>query len=311
MIKLGDCLEGLRALPDNSVDSIVTDPPYGLKFMGKAWDYDVPPEEVWRECLRVLKPGGHLLCFAGTRTQHRMAVRIEDAGFEIRDMIAWVYGCLDEATDVLTRRGWVKHHDLGEDDEVMQWDSESGGLSWVSPSAVHEYPFDGEMVVLKNRHTHQVLTPNHRVYAKVRRHSRRVAPTAYEVLSASEVSERPAHWSVDLPLAGVLAGGEEIDAGYAYLAGWWLTDAWAHGDGKACMFSQSKPKTLAKLRAALAPHGASEYVRDRGNPNHAPEHTFYLSGPVAEQLLADFPDRALPWAVLGWSEAARRARTTG
>lgn len=92
MIKLGDCLEGLRALPDNSVDSIVTDPPYGLKFMGKAWDYDVPPEEVWRECLRVLKPGGHLLCFAGTRTQHRMAVRIEDAGFEIRDMIAWVYG---------------------------------------------------------------------------------------------------------------------------------------------------------------------------------------------------------------------------
>lgn len=92
MIKLGDCLEGLRALPDNSVDSIVTDPPYGLKFMGKKWDYDVPPEEVWRECLRVLKPGGHLLAFAGTRTQHRMAVRIEDAGFEIRDMIAWVYG---------------------------------------------------------------------------------------------------------------------------------------------------------------------------------------------------------------------------
>ena len=91
MIKLGDCLEGLRALPDNSVDSIVTDPPYGLSFMGKKWDYDVPPEEVWRECLRVLKPGGHLLAFAGTRTQHRMAVRIEDAGFEIRDMIAWVY----------------------------------------------------------------------------------------------------------------------------------------------------------------------------------------------------------------------------
>jgi site-specific DNA-methyltransferase (adenine-specific) len=60
--------------------------------MGKRWDYDVPSEAIWRECLRVLKPGGHLLAFAGTRTQHRMAVRIEDAGFEIRDMIAWVYG---------------------------------------------------------------------------------------------------------------------------------------------------------------------------------------------------------------------------
>lgn len=91
-IIVGDCRDVLRTLPEASVDSIVTDPPYGLAFMGKKWDYDVPGEKVWRECLRVLKPGGHLLAFAGTRTQHRMAVRIEDAGFEIRDMIAWVYG---------------------------------------------------------------------------------------------------------------------------------------------------------------------------------------------------------------------------
>jgi site-specific DNA-methyltransferase (adenine-specific) len=88
----GDCLEVMRAMPSNSVDSIVTDPPYGLSFMGKRWDYDVPSVEIWAECLRVLKPGGHLLAFAGTRTQHRMAVRIEDAAVEIRDMIAWVYG---------------------------------------------------------------------------------------------------------------------------------------------------------------------------------------------------------------------------
>lgn len=87
----GDCLDVLKGMPDNSVDSIVTDPPYGLSFMGKKWDYDVPEQAIWEECLRVLKPGGHLLAFAGTRTQHRMAVRIEDAGFEIRDMIAWVY----------------------------------------------------------------------------------------------------------------------------------------------------------------------------------------------------------------------------
>lgn len=91
-LHLGDCIEAMRAMPDNSVDSIVTDPPYGLSFMGKKLDYDVPSVEIWVECLRVLKPGGHLLAFAGTRTQHRMAVRIEDAGFEIRDMIAWVYG---------------------------------------------------------------------------------------------------------------------------------------------------------------------------------------------------------------------------
>jgi DNA modification methylase len=88
----GDCLDVLKTFADCSVDAVVTDPPYGLSFMGKRWDYDVPSEDIWRECLRVLKPGGHLLAFAGTRTQHRMAVRIEDAGFEIRDMIAWVYG---------------------------------------------------------------------------------------------------------------------------------------------------------------------------------------------------------------------------
>lgn len=88
----GDCLHQLATLPDNSIDSIVTDPPYGLAFMGKKWDYDVPDQAVWEQCLRVLKPGGHLLAFAGSRTYHRMAVRVEDAGFEIRDQIMWVYG---------------------------------------------------------------------------------------------------------------------------------------------------------------------------------------------------------------------------
>jgi adenine-specific DNA-methyltransferase len=71
---LGDCLEVLKNTQDNSIDAVVTDPPYGLSFMGKKWDYDVPSVEIWQECLRVLKPGGYLLAFAGTRTQHRMAV---------------------------------------------------------------------------------------------------------------------------------------------------------------------------------------------------------------------------------------------
>lgn len=88
----GDCINVMRTLPDNSVDSIVTDPPYGLGFMGAKWDA-LPPGEDWaRECLRVLKPGGHLLAFGGTRTWHRLAVAVEDAGFEIRDSIAWMYG---------------------------------------------------------------------------------------------------------------------------------------------------------------------------------------------------------------------------
>lgn len=87
----GDCLKILKTLRANSVHSIVTDPPYGLSFMGKKWDYAVPSVEVWKECLRVLKPGGHLLAFGGTRTYHRLVVNIEDAGFEIRDQIMWIY----------------------------------------------------------------------------------------------------------------------------------------------------------------------------------------------------------------------------
>jgi DNA modification methylase len=90
----GDNREVLKTFADNSIDSIVTDPPYELGFMGKKWDssgiaYDAT---LWAECLRVLKPGGHLIAFGGTRTYHRMAVAIEDAGFEIRDSIQWLYG---------------------------------------------------------------------------------------------------------------------------------------------------------------------------------------------------------------------------
>lgn len=88
----GNCLDFLKLCEDNSIDAVVTDPPYGLAFMNKKWDYDVPKVEVWREVLRVLKPGGHVLSFGGTRTYHRMASGIEDAGFEIRDQLQWLFG---------------------------------------------------------------------------------------------------------------------------------------------------------------------------------------------------------------------------
>jgi site-specific DNA-methyltransferase (adenine-specific) len=91
-IVTGDVLETLRQLPDNSVDGLLCDPPYGFRFMGKKWDYDVPSVDVWREALRVLKPGAALLSFGGARTFHRIATAIEDAGFELRDCLMWMYG---------------------------------------------------------------------------------------------------------------------------------------------------------------------------------------------------------------------------
>lgn len=92
VLETGDCRALIAALDSNSIDSIVTDPPYGLGFMGKDWDHGVPSVEFWQGFLRVAKPGAYLLAFGGTRTYHRMAVAIEDAGWEIRDCIMWLYG---------------------------------------------------------------------------------------------------------------------------------------------------------------------------------------------------------------------------
>jgi len=105
----GDNIQVLKTLPDNSVDSVVTDPPYGISFLGSQWDYDVPSVELWKECYRVLKPGGYLLSFGSSRTYHRMAVKVEDAGFEIRDQIMWIYGS-----------GFPKSHNVGKSVDKLQ-----------------------------------------------------------------------------------------------------------------------------------------------------------------------------------------------
>lgn len=97
-----DCLEVMNEMETDSIDSLITDPPYGFSFMGKEWDYEVPSVEIWRECLRVLKPGAHALIFAGSRTQHRMAVNVEDAGFILKDCLMYMYGS-----------GFPKSHNFG------------------------------------------------------------------------------------------------------------------------------------------------------------------------------------------------------
>ena len=110
-IHCGDCLDLLKDIDDDSVDAIVTDPPYELGFMGKAWDgtgiaYNVV---MWKECLRVLKPGGYLLSFGGSRTHHRIMVAIEDVGFSIRDTICWAFGS-----------GFPKSHNIGKAVDKLQ-----------------------------------------------------------------------------------------------------------------------------------------------------------------------------------------------
>jgi len=135
-----DCLDGMKLyLYDNSVDSIVTDPPYEWGFMDKKWDstgiaYNV---ELWKECLRVLKPGGHLLAFGGTRTYHRMTCAIEDAGFEIRDCIQWLYGS-----------GFPKSHDISKAiDKKLGAERKVLGVSPNWRESKRDREKDGEMEV--------------------------------------------------------------------------------------------------------------------------------------------------------------------
>lgn len=131
----GDCLQRMSELPENSIDAIVTDSPYGLSFMGKKWDYDVPSVAIWKEALRVLKPGGHLLSFGGTRTYHRMVVNIEDAGFEIRDCIQWLYGS-----------GFPKSHNLK--DEYKGWGTALKPAN--EPICVARKPLEKGLTVAEN-----------------------------------------------------------------------------------------------------------------------------------------------------------------
>lgn len=140
MILLGDCLEVMPTLEADSVDAIVTDPPYGLSFMGKDWDHGVPGAAFWAEALRVAKPGAHLLAFGGTRTYHRLAVAVEDAGWEIRDCIAWIYGsgfpksldvskAIDKAAGAEREVVGTKHVTRILDPETLKKDNYTVGVS--------------------------------------------------------------------------------------------------------------------------------------------------------------------------------------
>lgn len=136
-----ECLDYLKTIPSNSFSSIVTDPPYGIKFLNRHWDYTLPNVEIWEECLRILKPGGHLLCFSSNRLQHRMAVNIEDAGFEIRDVLMWIYGqgmphgmniskALDKKLGKV--RGKVKHKPRSSTSGTMS--SKQDSRPWIEKS---------------------------------------------------------------------------------------------------------------------------------------------------------------------------------
>src|SRR5690625_2307911 len=180
----------MRNMPENSVDAIVTDPPYGLSnttpdqvaetivkwvsgdreylptgkgFMGKAWDAFVPPVAVWDEAMRVLKPGGHILAFAGTRTMDLMTLGLRLAGFEIRDSLAWLYGCLSEDTEVLINGEWVQYHRARVGDLALCYNKEHDTYEWQPIEDTHKYEYGDTAYRIHSNNTDQIVSRNHRV----------------------------------------------------------------------------------------------------------------------------------------------------
>jgi len=160
-----DCLVALKEMTSESVDAVVCDPPYELGFMGKKWDasgiaYNV---DLWKECLRVLKPGGHLLAFSGTRTYHRMAVAIEDSGFEVRDMLEWIYACLSEDTEILTIDGWKQYNKTIVNNLVLCYNVDKGTFEFHKPTNYFIYENQHTAYRIQSDNTDQIVSRNHRV----------------------------------------------------------------------------------------------------------------------------------------------------
>ncbi len=309
---VGDCLKTLKTLKDNSVDSVVTDPPYEIGFMGKSWDgtgiaYNV---ELWRECLRVLKPGGHLLAFGATRSYHRMAVAIEDAGFEIRDSIHWTYGCLSQDSEILTDRGWVKGVDVQEGDLVCQWDSNTGSITITPVLEKYLAPYNGKLVKLQNTDTDQLLTPNHRVYHKTNDHRSKNSKafrqwSGWKVDTADTLTNSQ---QIKLPMAGTHSGEGIGGTDYAALLGWvWTEGSFDKPTSTGVRIYQSNVKQaycdeIAALMDRVGTH--KRYDRDRqhtrrnGEKYTYTESTWFFSGELAQRVRADLPDKSPTYELL-------------
>ncbi len=171
----GDCLNVLKDIPDNNIDCLVTDPPYGYSFMGKDWDKAIIGVKHWKECLRVLKPGAFAFIMSAPRQDvlSRMIVNLSGAGFEVGfTSIYWTYACLSEDTEVLTENGWKnwkeikKHLHMSNKLRILIYDEKEKIYKFESPSAWNSYSIQENMFRIKSEETDQLVSRNHRVYTK-------------------------------------------------------------------------------------------------------------------------------------------------
>lgn len=328
-LQLGKCQEVLKNYPDNHFDCVITDPPYGLGvepdpvelmrswiqeeplkggrgFMGATWDATVPSPSIFREILRVVKPGGVSCFFAGTRTLHLMMASLRIAGWEIEGVNAWVQGCFSEDTDILTPNGWVKGVDVKKGDYVAAWDSATEKIDFVPVQHKILSPFKGNMVSFKNDNTDQLLTPNHRVYAKFR-HRKQVqgirTSTYDKEWNVKDASEIDRYSPITVPLAGIQEGIGIGGVDLAALLGWVWTEGGFDNKGTVIRLYQSSTNMehvliiQDLLKRMSIPH--SEYTRERKYKDLTYiEYSWYMSGEIASRVQNLLPDKSPTWELI-------------
>jgi len=306
----GNMLDLLDVIDKESIDAILTDPPYELNFMGKGWDNSGIAFQVdtWQKCYEVLKPGGYLLAFGGSRTFHRIACAIEDAGFEIRDTIMWLYGCLSSDTEILTSNGWKNSETITTDDEIYSLDLQKDIIIKNKCLNIFKYDYDGEMVNLKNDNTNQLLTPNHHCIVKDNIKTQIKGQTKYNLHNYWNYKDA---WqirsqAVKLPLASKYDGKLEIGNLFAELLGWIISEGTYLKDTNAIVITQSSvnQKYVERIRYILGKLHIkyNEYSRERIYKNKTyTEYDFYI-GKEAEKTVDKIkelaPNKKLNWNLL-------------
>ncbi len=289
----GSMLDMFDVIEPNSIDAIVTDPPYELNFMNKGWDNSgiAFQKETWEKCLKVLKPGGYLLSFGGSRTFHRIACAIEDAGFEIRDTIMYLYGCLSEDTEVLTQQGFKQFHKITDDDKIRIYDIKSGIYSWEKPERWNAYKAEQDTCYrIKSDSTDQLVSRNHRCLVE------REGSLVFEFAENLRSVERVPVLSYDIPY--LQEGGRNI----------LLTDLlWQDERLAKELFTQWVGKEESKERASRGIKFRMERWRDISQEKRELYVSKYKVCEVSERIYNDGEKR---WLCDGASSIGGKSNST-
>lgn len=335
----GDCFEVMRGMESCSVGHVISDPPYGLSsmpdmkevlsywlngedynhtsggFMNKKWDSFVPGPKIWEECFRVVKPGGFIVSFCGTRTIDLLIMAMKIAAANAKDKginvsqagyLSWCYGCLSDDSEILTENGWKRGVDIQQGERVLTWDANDDSLVLGEVEEKFLAPFEGNMVSFKNDNTDQLLTPNHRVYkrSRIRKSVNGNRQSSFDDKWMVEEAGAINRWNpLFLPLAGKHCGKGIGGEDYARLLGWIWTEGSFDISGTGVRIYQSSVNQenvneIEKLMDFSVPN-FKHYERERLYRERSyVEHTWFFSGPTAVQIRRDLPKKHPTWELL-------------